>query len=199
MTFTPGNNKDLEQVDGNNKSVAGSGPKNQTDKKKESAVGGNENDATMDAQSNAVAESAMSSEDLEELAQAQKKMEKKAKKMEKKRIEKMLTEEKNKRDDELLKLQQKAAIEIIKEAAVYEKNIELVRDDSYNDKMMTRISSVELKIDQLDLIFTQLLSRGRYVGREQEVLPMISSVLQLIVQLFLKVNLEAFRIGVLNR
>ena len=30
-------------------------------------------------------------------------------------------------------------------------------------------------------------------------LPMISSVLQLIVQLFLKVNLEAFRIGVLNR
>ena len=93
------------------------------------------------------AESAISSEDLEELAAAQRKLEKKAKKLEKKKLEKLMQEEKNKRDDELLKLQQKAAIDIIKEAAVYEKNIELVRDDSYNEKLMARISSVELKID----------------------------------------------------
>ena len=70
---------------------------------------------------------------------------------------------------------------MIKEAGQFEKNTELVRDDAYNDKLLQRISNVELKIDQLDLIFTQLLSRGRFVGREQEVLPKISSVLQLIV------------------
>ena len=96
-------------------------------------------------------------------------------------------------------MQKEVAIALIQESAIYEKNVELVRDDSYNSALLEKIVNVEEKIDQLDLIFTQLLSRGKYIGREQEILPWISSVLQLIVQLFHKVNLEAFRIGVLNR
>ena len=44
--------------------------------------------------------------------------------------------------------------------------MELVRDDSYNSAMLEKIVNVEEKIDQLDLIFTQLLSRGKYIGRE---------------------------------
>ena len=51
-------------------------------------------------------------------------------------------------------------------ARVYERNIELVNDDSFNNKLLEKITSVEEKIDQLDLIFTQLLSRGRFIGRE---------------------------------
>ena len=88
---------------------------------------------------------------------------------------------------------------MIKRAGIFERSTEMVRDDVYNEKLLYRNSSVESKIDSLDLMFTQLLSRGRFVGREQEVLPRISSVLQLITQLFMKVNLEAFRIGVLNK
>ena len=78
-------------------------------------------------------------------------------------------------------LQKEVAIALIQESAIYEKNVELVRDDSYNAKLLEKIVNVEEKIDQLDLIFTQLLSRGKYIGREQEILPWISSVLQLIV------------------
>ena len=43
---------------------------------------------------------------------------------------------------------------MIKQAGQYEKSTELCRDDVYNDKLLQRISNVELKIDQLDLIFT---------------------------------------------
>ena len=43
---------------------------------------------------------------------------------------------------------------IIKDTTKFEKNIELVRDDSYNAKIFQKIISVEEKIDQLDLIFT---------------------------------------------
>ena len=96
-------------------------------------------------------------------------------------------------------MQKEVAITLIQESAIYEKNVEFVRDDSYNTGLLDKIVNVEEKIDQLDLIFTQLLARGKYIGREQEILPWISSVLQLIVQMFHKVNLEAFRIGVLNR
>jgi hypothetical protein len=84
-------------------------------------------------------------------------------------------------DDQLLDEQKEAAIKILKETSKYEKTIELVRDDSYNAKVFELILAVEEKIDQLDLIFTQLLSRGKYIGREQEILPWISAVLQIIV------------------
>ena len=96
-------------------------------------------------------------------------------------------------------MKKEAAIKVLKDTGKYEKNVDLVRDDSYNQKLLDQIVRVEEKIDQLDLIFTQLLSRGKYIGREQEILPWISSVLQIIVQMFHKVNLEAYRIGVLNR
>jgi len=65
----------------------------------------------------------------------------------------------------------------LKETSKYEKNVELVRNDTYNEKLLANIDRVEEKIDQLDLIFTQLVVRGRYIGREQEILPWISSVL----------------------
>ena len=42
----------------------------------------------------------------------------------------------------------------------------MVRDDTYNDRLLEKIAEVEEKIDQLDLIFSQLLSRGRFIGRE---------------------------------
>ena len=42
----------------------------------------------------------------------------------------------------------------------------MVRDDTYNEKLLEKIANVEEKIDQLDLIFSQLLSRGRFIGRE---------------------------------
>ena len=60
----------------------------------------------------------------------------------------------------------KEALDSINRARHYEKNVELVRDDSYNRQLLQKISDVEEKIDQLDLIFTQLLSRGRFIGRE---------------------------------
>ena len=80
-------------------------------------------------------------------------------------------------DDKILDQQKEAALKILKDTTKFEKNIELVRDDSYNAKVFQKIIVVEEKIDQLDLIFTQLLSRGKYIGREQEILPWISSVL----------------------
>ena len=132
-----------------------------------------------------------------EIDQAQDRLDKKEKARKdklKKKIVKISNEE-----DQLLDEQKEAALKILKDTTKYEKTIELVRDDSYNAKIFEKILAVEEKIDQLDLIFTQLLSRGKYIGREQEILPWISAVLQIIVQLFHKVNLEAYRIGVLNR
>ena len=77
----------------------------------------------------------------------------------------------------MLTAQKNVAIDMIKRAGIFERSTEIIRDDDYNAKLLHRISSVESKIDSLDLMFTQLLSRGRFVGREQEVLPKISSVL----------------------
>ena len=48
----------------------------------------------------------------------------------------------------------KDPLKIIKDTTKFEKNIELVRDDSYNAKIFQKIIVVEEKIDQLDLIFT---------------------------------------------
>lgn len=55
--------------------------------------------------------------------------------------------------------------------------MELVKDDAFNEQILNTIERVDEKIDQLDLIFTQLLARGRYIGREQEILPQISPIL----------------------
>ena len=126
-------------------------------------------------------------------------MVKRARKLEKAGMKKEKKENLAKEEHKMLNAQKDVVIDMIKRAGIYERSTEIVRDDDYNAKLLHRISSVESKIDSLDLMFTQLLSRGRFVGREQEVLPKISSVLQLIVQLFMKVNLEAFRIGVLNK
>ena len=57
-------------------------------------------------------------------------------------------------EDKILDQQKEAALKIIKDTTKFEKNIELVRDDSYNAKIFQKIISVEEKIDQLDLIFT---------------------------------------------
>ena len=48
------------------------------------------------------------------------------------------------------------------------------------------------------MLFTQLQSRGKYIGREQEILPWLSSILQVIIQLFNKLNLECFRLGLIQ-
>ena len=132
-----------------------------------------------------------------EIDEAQAKLDKKEKARKEKNRKKMVKI--SNEQDHLLDEQKEAALKILKDTTKYEKTIELVRDDSYNAKIFEKILAVEEKIDQLDLIFTQLLSRGKYIGREQEILPWISAVLQIIVQLFHKVNLEAYRIGVLNR
>ena len=142
-------------------------------------------------------EAAMHDQMNSELDKAQEKLDKKEKARKEKFAKKVVKI--SNEDDQLLDEQKEAAIKILKETSKYEKTIELVRDDSYNAKVFEKILAVEEKIDQLDLIFTQLLSRGKYIGREQEILPWISAVLQIIVQLFHKVNLEAYRIGVLNR
>ena len=39
---------------------------------------------------------------------------------------------------------------MIKQAGVYEKDTDVVRDDDYNDKLLHKISQVESKIDELD-------------------------------------------------
>ena len=43
---------------------------------------------------------------------------------------------------------------MLRNASKYEGNVELVRDDSYNNALREKISNVELKIAQLDMIFT---------------------------------------------
>ena len=134
-----------------------------------------------------------SESNLSEIKKAKKKLEQTASMFKKKK------RTRDKTEDAILDRQKEAAIQIIKDSSKYDGNIELVRDDSYNAQLNEKISNVETKIHQLDMIFTQLVSRGRNIGREQEILQWISSILQVIVQLFHKVNLEAFRIGVLNR
>lgn len=58
------------------------------------------------------------------------------------------------REDQILDQQKEAAIAVIKESSKFDRNVDLVRDDSYNNALKIKIDSVELKIDQLDLIFT---------------------------------------------
>ena len=46
------------------------------------------------------------------------------------------------------------AIEKIKKSSKYDRNVELVRDDTYNSQLIEKIENVDLKIDQLDMLFT---------------------------------------------
>ena len=66
----------------------------------------------------------------------------------------------------LLEKQKNAALSILKDSAKYERQVELVRDDTFNAGLQAKIEQVDVKIDQLDMLFTQLVNRGKYVGRE---------------------------------
>lgn len=43
--------------------------------------------------------------------------------------------------------QKNTAIHMIKKSQLYERNVELVRDDAYNAQLLERIASVDIKID----------------------------------------------------
>ena len=60
----------------------------------------------------------------------------------------------NKNEEILLERQKDVAIAILKDSAIYKQDQELVRDDTYNANLIQKIDSVNLKIDQLDMLFT---------------------------------------------
>ncbi len=50
-------------------------------------------------------------------------------------------------EDALLDMKKEAALKVLKDTAKYEKNVDLVRDDTYNQALLDKIVKVEEKID----------------------------------------------------
>lgn len=68
-----------------------------------------------------------------------------------------------------------------------------------NTEFSTQLSGVEDKIAEQEVVLSKIVHRLQYVGRENQVLPIMHDLLAICTSICDKINTEASRVGIIKR